>query len=378
MKTSLPILLASIASFLVFGCAEPAGDEPGAEEAAIVDVPQSSVEKQTIGNCWIYAHASWAESMYLQASGRSFDISQTYWTYWHWFEKIANGESQLSDGDIAGSWETASGLVQKYGLIDERTFLRADARGEGSTRQKEALVAINASLATGALRANRDRRLVRAEMDRVFGLGDAQRAMLDRVFGADASRTFKSGADNDGESILRAEQFPAAYAVAPGQRISTSLAQAMQDWRKVEYGGSAVIRRIQRAVHEQVPVYMTWLVDINALEDSGPMRGSFNLETLRANGAGRQGLHMTIVEDYQATLADGSVLPAGRIATAADRERALAERASVQFFRVKNSWGTSTASAPRMAGYHDLYMTYLNGPIAGRAPLRHVYLPRGF
>jgi hypothetical protein len=31
---------------------------------AIVNVPHTDVEKQSIGNCWAYAHTSWAESMH--------------------------------------------------------------------------------------------------------------------------------------------------------------------------------------------------------------------------------------------------------------------------------------------------------------------------
>jgi len=370
--------LAGLALVLVAGC-DGGSDESAAAGSAIVNVPHTLPEAQTIGNCWLYAHGSWIESMNLRATGEVFDVSQSYWTYWHWLEKVAAGESQLDDGDVAGSWETANRLIRAYGLIDEGTFVGADARGERSERQREALAKVNVSLQGGALASaavRSDRKKLRAEMDRIWGLGDAQREMLDVVFGG--GRDFTSGASNEGTPILRAEQLPVAYFSGPGREVRGTLAQAMQDWHKVEYTGAAVVPRIQRAVHDLNPVYMSWLVDFNALETSGARRGSFTLAALRANGSGRQGIHMTVVDDYQAVLADGGVLRVGRQASQQELARALEPGARVEFFRVKNSWGTGGKSLPRMPGYNDLYLDYLNGPVAGRAPLRHVYLPKGY
>jgi hypothetical protein len=134
------------------------------------------------------------------------------------------------------------------------------------------------------------------------------------------------------------------------------------------------------------------------------LRGSFNLATLNGRGVpGSQGGHMVVLEDYQAETVEYGTLLAGQTLDPALPEDALklaaALRADTQirFFRVKNSWGTARpdrSSAPGFPGYHDLYMDYLNGPIAWcpnadrsapdfactgtTVPLQHFILPPGF
>src|SRR5262245_12219215 len=64
---------------LAFGCvlalapfASGCGDEAGQGTDNITDVNHTDVERQSIGNCWLYAHASWIESMNLSATGVPF------------------------------------------------------------------------------------------------------------------------------------------------------------------------------------------------------------------------------------------------------------------------------------------------------------------
>ena len=95
-----------------------------------------------------------------------------------------------------------------------------------------------------------------------------------------------------------------------------------------------------------------------------------------------------VSEDYEVVLRQPGVpertLPAGTIASAADMR--LAEQyGEMVFLRIKNSWGTAQGPLGGSdAGYHDLYTTYLNGPIrwteanADRVPLSSVILPSGF
>ena len=117
------IATAALGCTLALGCAAPSDAGPtstGSDE--IVDVPQTDVERQSIGNCWIYAHASWVESMHKAATGESFDVSESYWIYWHWFDQITNGSAAtISTG---GNWATANGIVKKYGLASEKTRLK--------------------------------------------------------------------------------------------------------------------------------------------------------------------------------------------------------------------------------------------------------------
>ncbi len=406
-------LVLSLGSVLALGCAAPSDEGPIASGSDdIVDVPQTDVERQSIGNCWIYAHASWVESMHKAATGESFDVSQSYWTYWHWFDQIAAGTAgQISTG---GNWQTANGIVRKYGLAPESSFIPADTATELSTRQASALAAVNESLSTGALKtsaARRNKALVREELDRAWELGAGVSATLDQIFGADASRTFTSTtsrADASGTAILRADDFAVSYANPPGAiAVQRRLTQAMSEWRQVYYTATdrrAFQQRVQRALHDAQPVIITWFVDFNALESRDtPLRGSFNLATLTELGAGRQGGHMTVIDDYQAKLADGRVLAAGTTLDPGKPEdktlldSALLPSTEVEFFRVKNSWGAARpdrAFAPGMPGYHDLHLDYLDGPVkkcverggttdtsscpSTTVPLQNVVLPPGY
>ncbi|MBX3186336.1 MAG: hypothetical protein KF819_04940 [Labilithrix sp.] len=411
MKLRLVSMLA-LGTSLALGCAAPNSEPPSSvTDDEIVNVPQTDVERQAIGNCWLYAHASWVESMHKTATGEDFDVSQSYWTYWHWFDQIVAGfSSQISTG---GNYSTANGIVKRYGLVDEGAFIPADTENEMSFRQSSALNAINESLKNGALKepaARRDRALLRRELDRAWGLSGEVSGMLDRVFGEGVTRTFSSAAspaDPAGTPIQRAGDFVVSYSAGPGQpALQKRLTQAMNDWRQVYYSSDrrGFQLRVQKALHDAQPVIITWFVDFNAMENrEGPLRGSFNMTTLGEFGPGRQGGHMTVLEDYQAKLSNGRVLEAGVTldpSVPADKallDAALQPSTEVQFFRVKNSWGAARpdrAFAPGMPGYHDLYMDYLNGPVkkcverdgstdptncpSTTTPLQNVVLPPGY
>jgi hypothetical protein len=411
LSSLAPLLLLSSLSVFGAGCATEVAETTETDENAIVDVPQTDVERQSIGNCWLYAHASWIESMHLSATGEAFDVSQSYWTYWHWFDQIAGGWSdEISTG---GNWYTANEIIKKYGLMAEKDFIFADTQNEMSSRQKQALDTLNRSLKSGALasrEARRDKKKVREEMDRAWGLSREQSEMLDRVFGERVTRTFSGSgsARNGGTTILRAQDFDVSYTSGPGRPAARrKLSQAMNEWRQVYYSkreGRSFLQRVQRALHDAQPVVITWFVDFNAMENRpGPLRGSFNMETLNELGPGSQGGHMTVLEDYQARLSDGTLLKAGETLDprnpehAALLERALSPDTEIVFLRVKNSWGSARpdrAFAPGMPGYHDLYVDYLNGPVKrcnqvngetdntdcpyDHTPLQNVVLPPGY
>lgn len=411
-KIFAPLLLAAGVS--AAACSATPSDGPTTDESSIVDVDQTPVERQLLGNCWIYAEASWMESMHRTATGEELDVSQSYWTYWHWFEQIANsGAGVITQG---GTWETANNLIRRYGILAEKDFIAGDQDAESSARQKEALAAINASLATGALSdpaVRRDRAKVRAELDLAWGLAPEQTELLDRVFGTTVSRTFTSSspADNAGTPVVRGSDFLVSYSLGPGREVvKRPLTQAMRDWRLVYYPPSSsryFLQRVQRALHDRQPVIISWFVDFNAFERrpeaADQLRGSFNMTTLAERGPGSQASHMTVLEDYQATLADGTVLAAG---TTLDRDdpaqrslldRALESSTTIDFLRTKNSWGTQNPVqwAADMPGYTDLHLDYLKGPIARCAtkedgttdtercedeaiPLQRVVLPPGY
>jgi hypothetical protein len=378
----------------------------------IVSVPQTDVERQSIGSTWIYAHVAWVESMHSAATGEAIDVSPTYWTYWHWFDQVAGGAATtLSTG---GNWETANGIVRKYGLTNERAFVGADATTDMPARRAAALTAINASLKSGPLSvpgARANKALVRRELDRAWALGADVVAVLDRVFGADVSRSFTSlasPADPTGTDIQRPSDFAVAYAPSPGApNAQRHLDQAMHDWRQVYYAGAdrrSFQIRVQKALRDAQPVILTWFVDFNALEDRDNGRlGSFNMATLTELGAGLQGGHTTLVDGYQARLADGRELQAGQKldpTNAADQsllDTALLPSTQVEFFRIKSAWGSAhpeRAFAPGLPATNDLALDYLDGPVkkcverdgitdttscpTTTTPLQNVVLPPGF
>jgi hypothetical protein len=419
-STFRSLLLSAVLAIAPFAVGCVADDSVGSGSSDVTDVNHTDVERQSIGNCWLYAQASWVESMHLSATGVKFDISQSYWTYWHWYEQIL--EEGISEIETGGGFDIASDIVRKRGLITETKFIKEDAVGEMSSRQSSALTKINDELKNGRLKemsARMDPALVRQVLDEAWALTSSVKGALTKAFGKDGQKTFLDTATTKGTSIIAPSTFEAQYterltnSKAPTVK-KTTLDVAMNDWSEAYYPtyGSKLDSkrrdfqiRVQKALHDGAPVIITWDVDFNAMESTdATLRGSFNLTTLKKAGkAGRQGGHMTVLEDYQVdtkdfgTLAAGVTLDPNNPTDKAKLDAALLTTSTVKFFRVKNSWGAfrdDRSSAPGMPGYHDLYMDYMNGPIAWcpdvegtksssnctgtTAPFGSVHLPPGY
>ncbi|HTJ80605.1 MAG TPA: hypothetical protein VL400_02745 [Polyangiaceae bacterium] len=382
---SLPrsLLFASLLGLgaLAAGC----GPDTDSEEGNVTDVPQSPVERQSIGNCWLYATASWVESMHLAATNEVFDTSQSYWTYWHWYGQITR--ESVSEIETGGGEDVSFQLIKERGLIAEADFLPEDAIGEMSSRQKSALDKINQELATGRLASASSRtngKLVRQVLDEAWGLSTDVRNQLNVAFGTTGKRTFLTSATSKGTKVIRAKDFKVRYTERKtdpnaGKVKDTTLAVAVTEWRTAFYPFDASSRRsfqirVQKALHDRQPVIISWSVDFNAMEGQpGPLQGSFNLDTLaHAGGPGHQGGHMTVLEDYEVdtkefgTLKAGVTLDPTNETDAKKLDAALLPSSTIKFWRIKNSWGSfrdDRSSAPGFPGYHDLYQTYLDGPI---------------
>src|SRR5262249_20898750 len=150
-----------------------ADDTMGATTDAVTEVDQSSVKRQSIGNCWIYATASWAESLHKSVAGEEINVSESYWTYFNWFDQIANGAVSSDTIETGGTYYTAAEIISRYGLMTEGDFIPEEATMEMSERQDQAQQAIDQSLSSGALKsasARKNRTLVRQELNRAFGL----------------------------------------------------------------------------------------------------------------------------------------------------------------------------------------------------------------
>jgi len=387
----------ALASGAGLGCAAEDGEEGGTAEeeggASTDDITNgdtaermTEVKRQSIGNCWLYAVASWAEGMNKRATGEDLNVSESYLTYWHWFEQIANGGSatEISTG---GSYAVATGLIDRYGIMKEGDFLPNESSLEMSAAQARAETYINNSLKNGALKerdARRNRETVRAELNKAFGVDASRQERMNRVFGRAVTRTIDRSYLNrrPGYEVFRAKDVVTAIPNATThQSVNVTLQDAIgtgSTWsRSGEYahqeidfpyspsGYRAFQQRIQRALHDGAIPVMSWKVDFNALNSESV----FSLQELARRGPGingRQGGHMVVINDYDAVLADGTKLAAGTDATPAQLEAALATDTKINFFRVKNSWGADRPDRWQNAavlGYHDLNWDYLVGPI---------------
>lgn len=398
LKKSRWLAIASmlaLASTSTVGCsAETAAEEEGLDDGTgsatddITQVDHSKVKRQSIGNCWLYATTSWLEALNKAATGEEKNTSESWLTYWHWYEQLANGSAR-TEISTGGSYGTAANLIVRYGLMIEGDFIPGEAEAEMSARQSSALNAVNASLKNGALKdavARRDKKAIRAELDRAWGLDAGMISRVNAVFGAGVTRTLDRSSYASGRAtsnkIIRGKDFPAQLKdPETGEKVNGTLADALGTggggwwasregkfaWNEVNYpsdarGRRAFWKRVQSALHDGAPVITSWKVDFNALDSSSV----FSFDELQRRGPGRQGGHMTVMHDYQADVPGVGLLKAGEPATPEQMQAALADGTTIQFVRVKNSWGgirPDRWNEAAIPGYHDLDMKYLNGPI---------------
>ncbi len=371
----------------------------------VTDVSHTEVRRQSIGNCWAYAATAWAESLHLARTGNQVNISESWITFWDWYAKILsgsggvetnNGRTEVSTG---AWWDTAANIMRQRGVVFEGDFIPEEANAQLSARQSAALAAINndlngmGELADPARR--RDPQVVLNRLIEAFALNDDVRALIRRVFGISGRSTLQTTTERTLGFIVRADRFLVrTSAVRNGsvRRVDTNLATVVPGgayaWRTASYPSFAqgridLMRRVFRALNHRQPVLISWLVDFNARTS----RGTFDATAITTPG--RQGGHLTVMEDYQCVLREPNVpertLLAGVEASTADRLKA--ERfGELEFIRIKNSWGNSPdpSGSGMFGGYNDLLATYLNGPIrwtasmSDRTPLSSVILPNGF
>jgi hypothetical protein len=375
----LPCVFALLSSIAV-GCAPGASDVATSGDDAITEVKQTPVKDQSIGNCWTYASTGWVESLVKTASDKEMNLSESYVNYWWWFEQIYGGSIQDNKVSEGGSWGIAVELMSRYGMMDEGKFIPEEADAQRSSRQASAVAAIDASLASGALatpEARASSATVRAELDKAWGLDPTVVKYLDDTFGKDAAKSLLTDAVPEGVPIYAAKALPAKLKNSQtGSVDDVSLADAIGTaadaysyetrtgpyaWSEAQYPTTHAerrqfLKRVQRALHAEQPVLLSWYVDFNALDDQGRFLAP-------PATPGDQGSHMVVMYDYEVTNVPGfGTLPAGKLETRPDAlQAALSDEAEIKFLRVKNSWGNYRS--PVITGYHDLYMKYLDGPI---------------
>ena len=411
VRSLIAVSAMSIVS-LASGCGIASSDGAQVSAQSVTDVPQTAVKDQSIGNCWTYATTSWVESLAKISTKKDMNLSESYVSYWYWYQQVT--DPSFAGGGIVegGSWGVAVELIRKWGMMDEGAFIPEEADAILSNRQASAVKAMNASLATGALataEARGNKALVRTELNKAWGLSDAVVANLDKAFGADGAKTLDTNVVPDGVPIYAAKSLPAKLQNPMTKVLEDhTLADAIgtpefewnPDYRTGKYAWAVAQyptsdkdrrdfqKRVQRALNDNQPVVVSWYVDFNALNASGQFAKP-------PEKPGSQGGHMTVIMDYQVTNVPGfGTLPAGVLETRPEAlAAALDDAATIEFFRIKNSWG-NYHSVPSTIGYHDLFMTYLNGPIQECAtdaneeplldqchpgvPLQDVVLPAGY
>lgn len=399
-------LMLSLAVPAASGCATDEAleaDDLGEYVEPVTDVNHTAVRNQSIGNCWSYAATGWVESLHRARTGRDINVSESWITFWDWYGKILGGRATQNMGrwevPTGGWWDGAMTVLRARGVVYEGEFIPEESEAARSTRQSDALRAINTALNEGGAlatpEARRDPALVLQTLFTAWQLSDSVRAEVVRVFGTrgstvlPSSRTTPNGYFRPLASIqVRTSRYLNGRGVQLDGTLADVSGYGRYAWRSASYPTSASERtrfqqRVMRALNDGQPVLISWLVDFNAMSSTGVFQMS-NLMT-----AGRQGGHLTVMEDYQVVIRQPGqaerTLRAGELASEADQDLA-ARYGAVEFFRIKNSWGTARdpSGTGYFGGYTDLHVDYLNGPItwtadmAQRVPLSSVILPPGY
>ena len=379
MKTLSFVSLAMLTSLSALAGCSVGTDGSDSSNQKVVTIPQSPVKNQAIGNCWLYATGSWVESMHKAATGEVVSSSESYWSYWDWFNTITSGQVTGSNLQTGGFFPRAAYLIQSYGYMYQADFIPADSAGDTQNSQQTALTAIQASLASGALatpEARANGTIVRSELDKAWGLSSDVAADLTATFGADGSKRFgdtNAASLQTGTHVHQASDLVTGNMQnADGTTTSLTLADFVGTgdsysrsgpyvWQEVAYPSDAAGRRqaqirAQKAMNGGWTVLMSWYVDFNALDGQGHFKAP-------PATPGPQGGHMTVLEDYEITNVPGfGTLPAGVNATPEQLAASVDPAATITFLRTKNSWGTYESLAS-MPGYFDIYEPYFDGPI---------------
>lgn len=431
LRKLLGATLVTFACGAATACA-PEDSDAGGETipADVTAIDNTIVKEQTVGNCWLYGTAGWAEGLHRTATRETIDLSEAYWTYWDWYEEIVGGplalelttKSELEEG---GHWGMAAELIRKYGWMEENAFITDEApatvpRGQ---RQEVALKRINESLKTGALStaaARQDPITVLVELNRAWELSGSVVDEILTTFGPERRdfstkpRAIPTGRLHAPEELVvlapdgvhQSNLLEAVGELHPGTKAYEGLRDGDLAWSSVPFASddtapgkarrSAIIRNTQDTINHRLPVPLSWLVA------RGVEEGSYRSRSDSARTV--VGGHLSLITDYEVTNVPGfGTLAAGqRVTNKQALAASLAEETTVTFFRVKNSWGTSpvwTAEElrqhgvsedrikpegipkpnylPQKPGYNDLYLDYLE--VIYRAPghrfLLNVVLP---
>lgn len=305
----------------------------------VTDIDHTPSKSQTIGNCWVYAAASWAESLHLSATGETVNLSESYWTFWDWYYRIKG--SDISEINTAGGWSKAMNLVSAHGYMLEGDFIPEEGDQESSKRQSIAEDAINEMLATGQLSdpASRTHENTLAALEEAFQIKYSE--VESKIKPASSLVVGRTTQGNE-ITLKEATRNNVLWKYVSYPRTST----ADEPSSSVQNSRTKILKRVMKALNDKKPVVMSVHVDFNGLN---PENRTFEWNYLQEQGeAGRQGGHMIVLEDYtvdQVPDGNGGFISLGE-GEMSDDLKAQALLGKLNYFVVKNSWGTRN-------GQHD-------------------------
>lgn len=332
-------------------------ESPNSSQPLVTDVDHTAVKRQSIGNCWLYAQGTWLESMMKIQTGESVDVSESYWTWWHWYHQIVG--SNVGEVQTGGYWGTSANIILNYGWVKEGEFIEDEDGQEMSYRQSQALAYINSQLQEGgtlARRAQRTAARVRSELDQAFGTNMAEAQTLARSANSTVVDSDASGSVTLAQALAggaarkwKSASFPRTY----GQDVQPTVAQLQQR--------SVLMKRVYKALNAKEPVVMSLMIDFNAMDRTD--EGSFKKDLLdAAGGPGTQGGHMLVLEDYTVDNVPGyGTLGEGDLSAA---EKAAAVNGELKYLVAKNSWGSNRPDRGLTDGYTRFYSDYLFSNLA--------------
>ena len=377
MTTRL-IIVTAVSIFLA-NCTETDSNEQS--EVAVTTVAHSQVVKrQTINNCWIYAAASWLESLSIASGSGDLDVSESYWAYWHWYKELSvgidgsgHGRKKLEEG---GGWHLGKGIVREFGWVTEAEFIPAEASSVASDRQKCALDMVKRELEP-------DGRLYYSSFDKREEVRSHEKVV------ALLNEAFTCGDSNqpvDGEAVRN--QFARAAADTmlnfPGETSKISLDEMYDEWDVWQPAGrletksskmlplqkdqnffNGLSLALRQALNDGMPVVLGFNLDFNAVN---PDNGMFDLNSYAKSEDSKKAAHMIVLSDYAVTNAPGfGDLPEGNLS--ADK-KAAALSGDLAYIVAKNSWGTAATRDNRewiKDGYSRLTWDYLTQGFVDRS-----------
>ncbi|MBK6533232.1 MAG: hypothetical protein IPF99_27700 [Deltaproteobacteria bacterium] len=266
------------------------------------------------GNCWSYAATGWAESLHRARTGQDINISRELDHLLDWCGKITGGRvttttagrSGVPTGRLVG--RSAMTILKARGVVHQVGVHPRGGRGPPlDASVHDALRAITAALNEGGARHPRPAATRRAGAQTLFTAWQAQpRRSRPGHPGLPAPALtvllLPTTADGLYRPVSSVPIRTAAYRNDRGRQVDGTLAdvhrlrplrQAQRLQQRDRQHRTAFQRRVMRALNDNQPVLISWLVDFNAMSSAGVFWMS---ETSPPRAAERS--FLLVMEDY--------------------------------------------------------------------------------